>query len=60
VMSFFQARISWPGWLWTTVFLVSASWVARITSVSNPYLARFLFFIFGVWSGWCVVVVGGE
>jgi hypothetical protein len=24
-----------PGWLWTTILLISASWVARITGVSH-------------------------
>jgi hypothetical protein len=24
-----------PGWLWTAIFLISASWVARITGVSH-------------------------
>jgi hypothetical protein len=34
---FFQDRGSWTiclGWLWTAVLLISASWVARIISVS--------------------------
>jgi hypothetical protein len=24
-----------PGWLWTSILLISASWVARITGVSH-------------------------
>jgi hypothetical protein len=24
-----------PGWLWTAFFLISASWVARITGMSH-------------------------
>jgi hypothetical protein len=38
VMGFFQARVTQTiclGWLWTTVLLISASWVARITGVSH-------------------------
>jgi hypothetical protein len=37
VMGFFQDRVSQticPGWLWTTIFLISASWVAGITGMS--------------------------
>jgi hypothetical protein len=33
---YFQDRASWtiyPGWLWTAILLISASWVARITSL---------------------------
>jgi hypothetical protein len=40
--------VIWPyhlgdflGWLWITIFLVSASWVAGITGVSHWYLACF-------------------
>jgi hypothetical protein len=38
VMGFFQDRVSWtvcPGWLGTAIFLISASWVARIIGVSH-------------------------
>jgi hypothetical protein len=28
------------GWLWTTVLLIFASWVARITGVSHWHLAE--------------------
>jgi hypothetical protein len=30
-----------PGWLRTTILLISASWVARITAVSHWHLALF-------------------
>jgi hypothetical protein len=33
----FQVRVSWticPGWLWTSILLISAAWVPRITGVS--------------------------
>jgi hypothetical protein len=39
----FQDRVSWticPGWLWTVILLISASWVAGITGVSLQCLAR--------------------
>jgi hypothetical protein len=35
---FFQGRVSWticPGWLWTSILLISASWVAGITGMSH-------------------------
>jgi hypothetical protein len=35
---FFWDRVLWTvclGWLWTTILLISASWVARITGVSH-------------------------
>jgi hypothetical protein len=36
VMSFFKTfELSAWGWLWTTILLISASWVARITGVSH-------------------------
>jgi hypothetical protein len=41
---FFQDRVSQTiclGWLWTTILLVSASWVARITGMSQWCLASF-------------------
>jgi hypothetical protein len=42
-----------PGWLWTLILLISASWVARITDVSHRCLActyifleaKYLFFV---------------
>jgi hypothetical protein len=37
---FFRDRVSWtisPGWLWITILLISASWVARITGVSHQH-----------------------
>jgi hypothetical protein len=40
---FFWDRVSWtiyPGWLWTSILLMSASWEARITGV-NPCLRFF-------------------
>jgi hypothetical protein len=37
-----------PGWLWTAaIFLISASWVARVTGMSHQYLALFFFFFWG-------------
>jgi hypothetical protein len=35
-------RVSWtvcPGWLQTTILLISASWLARIIDVSHRHLA---------------------
>jgi hypothetical protein len=32
------------GWLWTTILLIPAFWVARITGVSHQCLAWSLFF----------------
>jgi hypothetical protein len=35
---YFQDRVSWTiclGWLWATILLISASWVARIIGVSH-------------------------
>jgi hypothetical protein len=46
---FFQERVSWticPGWLRTTILLISASWVARITGVSHQHPAIFIFCCF--------------
>jgi hypothetical protein len=34
--------VSWtvcPGWFWTAILLIAASWVARITGVSHQHLA---------------------
>jgi hypothetical protein len=47
VMFFFQDRVLWTicqGWLWTTVFLISASWVARIAGMSHQCPAIALLF----------------
>jgi hypothetical protein len=41
---FFQDTVSWTiclGWLWTMIFLISASQVARITGVSHLCLVLF-------------------
>jgi hypothetical protein len=43
---FFQDRVLWifcPGWLWTAIIHISASWVGRITGVSHLCLARYIF-----------------
>jgi hypothetical protein len=43
VKGVFQDRISQTvclGWLWATILLISASWVARITGVSHQCLAH--------------------
>jgi hypothetical protein len=43
VMDFFQDRVSGtisPGWLQTTILLISASLVARITGLSHLCLAH--------------------
>jgi hypothetical protein len=48
VMDFFPHRVFWtihPGWLWTLILLISASWVVKITGVSHRRLARQLFLI---------------
>jgi hypothetical protein len=40
---FFRDRVSWticPGWLQTSILLISASWVARITGVSHQHPAH--------------------
>jgi hypothetical protein len=37
----FWVRVLWaicPGWLWTEILLISASWVARITGLSHQHL----------------------
>jgi hypothetical protein len=36
---FFQDRVSCPGWFQSAVFLISASWVARITDMSHQHPA---------------------
>jgi hypothetical protein len=44
---FFQDRVSWTichGWLQTSILLISASWVARITGVGHWCPARFFIF----------------
>jgi hypothetical protein len=42
-------RTGCPGWLWTAILLISASWVARITGVSHWHLVPQLF--------WCPVLL---
>jgi hypothetical protein len=45
-MGFFQDRVSWTiclGWLWTSILLISASRVARMTGVSQQHLAQIPF-----------------
>jgi hypothetical protein len=45
---FCRDRVSWtvcPGWLLNTIFLISASWVARIIGVSHWRPAKAIFFI---------------
>jgi hypothetical protein len=42
VIFFFLHRVSliiFPGWLWTAVLLISASWVAKITDMSHQHWA---------------------
>jgi hypothetical protein len=42
----FQNIVSWtifPGWFWTVILLISASWIVRITGMSHQWLA-FLYF----------------
>jgi hypothetical protein len=44
---FFWDRVSWticPGWLQTTILLISAFWVARLTDISHWYLASLGFY----------------
>jgi hypothetical protein len=39
---FFWDRVSWavcPGWVWTSILLIYASWVARLTGGSHRRLA---------------------
>jgi hypothetical protein len=48
IFFFFWDRVSQticPGWLWATILLISASWVARITSVSYQHPAPLHFFL---------------
>jgi hypothetical protein len=48
VLFFYQDRVLWtisPGWLWTAISLISASWIARTTDVSHQCLASLRFFI---------------
>jgi hypothetical protein len=45
---FFRHRVPqtiFPGWLWTVILLISASWIARITGVSHQHPAHYLHFI---------------
>jgi hypothetical protein len=39
-----SSRTTSPGWLWTTVLLIFASWTARITGVSHQHPATPSFF----------------
>jgi hypothetical protein len=44
-VEYFQNKVLWiicQGWLQTSIFLISASWVAKITAVSHPQLACFI------------------
>jgi hypothetical protein len=41
----FQDKVSWticPSWLRSTILLISASWVARITGVSHQHPAKYM------------------
>jgi hypothetical protein len=41
-MKGFRDKFAWticPGWLWTVILLISASWVARILVVSHWHRA---------------------
>jgi hypothetical protein len=40
------------GWFWTLIFLISASWVARITDVSSwhPTSSSHFFCNFSIWT----------
>jgi hypothetical protein len=43
-----QGRVSWTiclGWPWTTILLISASWIARITGINHRHLARIFFYL---------------
>jgi hypothetical protein len=43
---YFLDRVSWticPFWLWTSILLISASWVTRIIGVSHQHLVPFPF-----------------
>jgi hypothetical protein len=37
------SRTIFPGWLWTVILLISASWVVGITGVSHRHLTLFIF-----------------
>jgi hypothetical protein len=55
---FFFFWISWticPGWLWTMILLISASWVARITGVSHRWPVRFFLFLSSLSWKWSLV-----
>jgi hypothetical protein len=48
-VGYFPNRVWWticPGWLWTMILLISASWVARITGVSHQHPDSFFVFVF--------------
>jgi hypothetical protein len=47
----FQDRVSWticPGWLWSAILIISATWIARITDVSHQCPASWVFLYQGV------------
>jgi hypothetical protein len=49
VMGFFRDRVSrtiCPGWLRTAILLISASWVARTTSVSHWHSSYSIFYCY--------------
>jgi hypothetical protein len=61
VLGYFWDRVSqtiWPGWLWTTILLIAASWVARIqawaTDVqpSSPFCFSYFPSRGTLFSGW--------
>jgi hypothetical protein len=54
-LDIFWDRVSWticPGWFWTEILLISASWVARITGMSHQCKGDFKFLFT------CFVVLG--
>jgi hypothetical protein len=54
VKSFFQDGVSWTsclGWFWTTILLISAFWVARITGVSHQCPAHYCYLFIYMWYG---------
>jgi hypothetical protein len=53
--SFFCIGIFWdklspaicPGWLWSVILLITASWVAMITALSHQHSSVFVFILKG-------------
>jgi hypothetical protein len=46
VLGIFRDRLSrtiYPGWLWTTILLISVSWVTRITGLNHRHPALTVF-----------------